>query len=146
MSERERSAGAGTALAAALLGLALAWPAPAPDPCAAPVEWAAAQGRSRVVACDRSAGAPLRGAARRLFGLPLDPNTADALSLETLPGIGPARARAIVEARQRRPFERTEDLGRVHGIGPRTLERLVGLVAVEARRGTLAAESAEESP
>jgi predicted DNA-binding helix-hairpin-helix protein len=81
-----------------------------------------------VIACFAGrAGAPVRGPARRLLGLPIDLNRADAATLETLPGIGAARARAIVAAR---PFARVEELDRVPGIGPRTLAALAGLVGV----------------
>lgn len=56
-------------------------------------------------------------------------NTASVDALATLPGIGPARASAIVESRRRDgPFRRVEDLERVPGIGPRTVERLRNLV------------------
>jgi competence protein ComEA len=52
-------------------------------------------------------------------------NRASAEELETLPGIGPALAAAIVASRNRLgPFRRVEDLARVPGIGPRTVERL----------------------
>ena len=69
----------------------------------------------------------IRGPARRLFGLPIELNCADARTLETLKGIGSVRARSIVEERARRPFERVDDLLRVHGIGPKTLENLTYL-------------------
>jgi len=62
----------------------------------------------------------VKGPARLLFGLALDPNRADAAALEALPGIGPARAAAIVAARCERPFAGAWDLERVPGIGPRT--------------------------
>lgn len=56
-------------------------------------------------------------------------NTASAEALAALPGIGPARAAAIVDSRLREgPFRRVEDLRRVPGIGPRTVERLRNLV------------------
>jgi competence protein ComEA len=58
-----------------------------------------------------------------LFGLGLDPNTADASALEALPGVGPARAEAIVADRTRGAYRSLADLGRVHGIGPVTLRR-----------------------
>jgi competence protein ComEA len=48
-------------------------------------------------------------------------NAADPRLLETLPGIGPALAARIVAAR---PFHDVDDLLRVRGIGPATLERL----------------------
>lgn len=58
-------------------------------------------------------------------------NSADEEMLATLPGIGPAKARAIVEDRKARgPFRDLADLGRVRGIGPATLEALAPLVIV----------------
>ncbi|MFZ5827081.1 MAG: helix-hairpin-helix domain-containing protein [Bacillota bacterium] len=52
-------------------------------------------------------------------------NTASAAELESVPGIGPATARAIIEHRTKRgAFQRIEDLTAVSGIGPKTLERL----------------------
>jgi competence protein ComEA len=56
-------------------------------------------------------------------------NSATPEQLATLPGIGPARAEAIVQSRVRSgPFRRIEDLQRVSGIGPQTVERLRNLV------------------
>ncbi|MBW2715192.1 MAG: DUF655 domain-containing protein, partial [Deltaproteobacteria bacterium] len=60
-------------------------------------------------------------------------NCSDARTLETLKGIGSVRARRILEERQRRPFERVDDLVRVHGIGPKTLENLRSVIAANAR-------------
>lgn len=52
-------------------------------------------------------------------------NTADAAELEKLPGIGPAKARAIVEHREKNGlFRRIEDLSAVSGIGEKTVEAL----------------------
>lgn len=61
---------------------------------------------------------------------PLDLNRADTLALQSLPGVGPALARRIVEARAGEPFRSVDDLLRVRGIGPATLARLRPLVAV----------------
>lgn len=56
-------------------------------------------------------------------------NAADVEELAGLPGIGPSRAAAIVASRGREgPFRRIEDLQRVPGIGPKTVERLRNLV------------------
>jgi competence protein ComEA len=52
-------------------------------------------------------------------------NVADAAVLETIPGIGPVKAAAIVAHRDERgPFAAIEDLLDVTGIGPATLEQL----------------------
>jgi competence protein ComEA len=73
-------------------------------------------------ACDC---ARLSGAQRLLLGHPLPLASAAPADLEAVPGIGPARARAIVHERERGGgFARAEDLQRVPGIGPATVERL----------------------
>ena len=65
-----------------------------------------------------------------LFGRAIDLNTASADVLETLPAIGPARARAIVESRTESAFESVVDLERVAGIGPQIRARLAPWVRV----------------
>lgn len=52
-------------------------------------------------------------------------NTASATELESLPGIGPSKAAAIIA---NRPFTNVDDLERVPGIGARTIEQLRPLV------------------
>jgi len=54
----------------------------------------------------------------------LDPNLASVAQLQTLPGIGPALAIRIAEARANGPFKDPDDLLRVKGIGPAKLEKL----------------------
>lgn len=62
----------------------------------------------------------------------LNVNTATAAELELLPGIGPALAGRIVEDRGANgPFKSVDDLDRVQGIGPKTLERIHALCTVE---------------
>jgi competence protein ComEA len=62
---------------------------------------------------------------------PIDLNSAGAELLEELPGIGPAKARAILALREELgAFDSVGDLQRVRGIGPRTVERLRDLVIV----------------
>lgn len=59
----------------------------------------------------------------------IDLNRAGAEELQILPGIGPALAGRILEHRQREgPFREPEDLLKVRGIGPATLERIRSLV------------------
>ncbi|MBX3014909.1 MAG: ComEA family DNA-binding protein [Caldilineaceae bacterium] len=55
-------------------------------------------------------------------------NTATATELETLPGIGPSKAAAIIA---NRPYNAIDELDRVPGIGVRTLEQLRPLVTVQ---------------
>lgn len=65
-------------------------------------------------------------------GAPLNVNTADAASLEELPGIGPALAAAIVEhRRQSGPFTTVDELVEVSGIGPAKLEQIRPLATVD---------------
>ncbi len=54
----------------------------------------------------------------------IDPNSATVAQLESLPGVGPALASRIVEARAQSPFRNLADLDRVKGIGPAKLEKL----------------------
>lgn len=55
----------------------------------------------------------------------IDPNRADAVELARLPGVGPALAGRIVEARATRGwFLDLDDLLEIAGVGPATLERL----------------------
>ncbi len=63
-----------------------------------------------------SAGAPAAGVVN------LSEATAD--ELERLPGIGPAKAKAIVEHRRAHPFHRVDDLTKVKGIGKKTFGKL----------------------
>ena len=52
-------------------------------------------------------------------------NTATAQQLTSLPGIGQAKAEAIVKYREENgPFKQVDDLTKVNGIGPKILEKL----------------------
>ena len=65
-------------------------------------------------------------------GEKIDLNTATAEALQRLPGIGPARAQAIVADREANgPFRIPEDLTRVDGIGEGILQGLIDYVTVE---------------
>ncbi len=59
----------------------------------------------------------------------IDINVASAEVLEALPGIGPVKAKSIVEERTKSgPYLTPDDLQRVRGIGPKTAERLAPMV------------------
>jgi competence protein ComEA len=61
-------------------------------------------------------------------------NTATAEELELLPGIGPSRAKAILEARRERgAFKSVEELEEVKGIGKGALERLRPFVTISGK-------------
>ena len=86
---------------AAILGLALLWVLPA--------------GRAR-------AGKGVDGV--------VNLNTAPADLLSLLPGVGPAKAGAIVTYRARRPFRTVDELVRIKGIGRKMVRRLRPHLAV----------------
>lgn len=123
---------AGGALLAtlALVGLAHGYGTLGADAPAAPTEAAPA--------APPDAGPPPDGGLSReqirrlLEERPMDVNRATEAELEVLPRIGPTLAGRIVEERERGgPFASTGDLQRVRGIGPRTVEQLAPLVAVD---------------
>jgi competence protein ComEA len=77
------------------------------------------------------AGAPAAAVARSI-----DINTASAAELETLPGIGPALAKRIVEHRQANgPFAKVDDLQAVKGVGPKLLGRIRDQITVSPAKG-----------
>jgi competence protein ComEA len=99
---------------AAILGLALLWVLPA--------------GRAR-------AGKGVDGV--------INLNTAPADLLSLLPGVGPAKAGAIVTYRTRRPFRTVDELVRIKGIGRKMVRRLRPHLAVA---GPTTAKAAEAKP
>lgn len=59
-------------------------------------------------------------------------NTANETELQTLPGIGPAKAAAIIEFRETNgPFKVIEDLKSISGIGDKTFEKLQDQIKVK---------------
>jgi competence ComEA-like helix-hairpin-helix protein len=65
----------------------------------------------------------------------VDVNRAGAAEIAVLPGIGDVLAGRIVSDRDARgPFGRIGDLERVHGIGPRIVERIRAHVALDPER------------
>lgn len=76
----------------------------------------------------------------------LDPNTATASDLSALPNLGPAMARKIIEDREhfqkdhpnQPAYQKLEDLQRIKGIGPATLENLKPYLMFPATQPTTA--------
>jgi competence protein ComEA len=83
---------------------------------------------------DPAAGLGATGASGPGVGQPAEPidlNAADVAALDSLPGIGPATAQAILEQRTRQGgFRSTRDLLRVPGIGEARFARLKDRVRV----------------
>jgi competence protein ComEA len=69
---------------------------------------------------------------RLVFGLPIAVNTASQAALESVPGLGPVRAEAIVQARNSGGrFESLDQLTRVKGIGPVTVAHIRPFLTVD---------------
>jgi competence protein ComEA len=60
-------------------------------------------------------------------GALIDINTADQKAIESLPGVGPATAKAIIQGR---PYKSVDDLANVKGLGKSKLEKIKPLVTV----------------
>jgi competence protein ComEA len=92
-----------------------------------------------LLAAALSALAPVAGAAE-VGAAPapaINLNTASATELEQLPGVGEARARAIVEAREKRGgFKNVEELVDVKGIGKAAVEKLRPLVTLGSSKNS----------
>jgi competence protein ComEA len=77
----------------------------------------------------------------------VDLNTATRSELESLKGIGPTKAQAIIEYRAKHgPFKCLEDLEKVKGIGKATLEKLRPQVTVTPNKVSWRLNPAAPSP
>ncbi|MFC1734795.1 helix-hairpin-helix domain-containing protein [Candidatus Hydrogenedentota bacterium] len=73
-----------------------------------------------IPAYSASSPGPAQGAVQTAgTGRPININTASQAELETLKGIGPTYAKAIIEYRESRPFGSIEEIQDVKGIGPK---------------------------
>jgi len=73
----------------------------------------------------RAAGASVQGVA--------NVNNASVAQLKLLPGVGKAKAQAIVEQRKNAPYRAVDDLVKVKGIGKRLLQKIRAHVTVEGK-------------
>jgi len=72
---------------------------------------------------------PKKSSADKKIPPKIDVNTANRETLQILPGIGPAYSERIITYRQENgPFSSPEDLKKVKGIGPKTLEDILPLL------------------
>ena len=58
-------------------------------------------------------------------------NNADQSALESINGIGPAKAKAIIEYRNHGKFETVDDLMKVKGFGKKSMEKIRNEITVE---------------
>ena len=98
------------------------WPTPTPAVTRSRPASAGGSGEDRVIPVAGTSPAPKS---------PVDINTASEAELDSLPHIGPATAKAIIDYRQKHgPFQTTRDILKVAGIGPATYERIKDLICV----------------
>ncbi len=84
-------------------------------------------------------------AAKQLPASPIDINKAGVEELMSLPGVGPAKAQAIVAYRDATPFASTDDLANVKGIGQKMLAKLAPYVTVSGSAQVKAPGTAEKA-
>jgi comEA protein len=78
-----------------------------------------------------AAGAPGLAANKKPPLTPVNLNTATALELQQVPGIGPSTADKILKMRKSYgPFKSVDDLRAIKGIGPRRMEKMRKYVTV----------------
>jgi len=83
-----------------------------------------------VPACGSAAGNPTGEPGEAVAGGLIDLNSATQAELETLCGIGPARAKSIIDYRSKHRFRRVEDIMKVPGIGPGIFESIQDRIVV----------------
>lgn len=65
------------------------------------------------------------------FAAPVDINTSSRTHLESVPGIGPGKAKAIIAYRKEHgSFKNVDELDNVAGIGPKTIDNIRSKITV----------------
>ena len=119
-----------------LAGAALVRFIVAPAPAESPLEGRESIADSLLVAGDSALEEKARRSRPFEPGETIDPNVAGDVELDRLPGVGAARALRIVQEREEHgPFTSVEDLARVPGIGPASVERLRPFLRVDQPGG-----------
>lgn len=119
-----------------LAGAALVRFIVAPAPAEGPLEGRDSIADSLLVAGDSALEEKARRSRAFEPGETIDPNVAGDVELDRLPGVGAARALRIVQEREENgPFASVEDLARVPGIGPASVERLRPFLKVDLPGG-----------
>lgn len=125
----------------AILILPVPWRGLPPRPARACAPEGRGSAPRRWLGCATDAGPrrDLAGDERLLLGLPLELNRATARELSFVPGIGASLAEAVVVERERAGgFVSSDDLLRIHGIGPRRLAQARPFVVVSTARDAVA--------
>jgi len=66
------------------------------------------------------------------LGMPISLNFADALTLASIPGLGPVKSRALVQYRRTHGcFAQLKDIEGVRGIGPRTVLKVAPYLRID---------------
>lgn len=91
-------------------------------------------------------GAAAPGLAREDQVSRVDLNSATAAELESLPGVGPSKAQAIIAHREEAPFKSTDELVEVKGIGEKLYAQLKDHVTVSAAPANPARTRAQGEP
>lgn len=101
-------------------------------PAAPPARGAAPAPQPAPQASPQASSPPPAQAAPQASGNLININTAGASELTRIPGVGAARAQAIIDYRDANgPFANIEDLVRVPGIGPATMTNARPMITVE---------------
>jgi competence protein ComEA len=76
-------------------------------------------------------------------GRPVNVNTADLATLETLPGVGPTVAQRIIDGR---PYHSMSDLEKVKGLGKAKADALAGQITFDSTSAATKAKSTKGTP